>query len=377
MTLQPDYNASLDFLRKWGGRWAVLTAIPITKKGIETQTFDLEDEATLRAWLEKKGATDNLYFMVNPTTEPIQRKALREHVSELAWLHVDIDPRAGEDLDDERERCLKLLCDPDKLDERKVPPPTVVIFSGGGYQGFWKLRDPFPIEGDIDKAEQAKLWNRQLELLFGGDNCHNVDRIMRLPGSINRPDEKKRKKGRTEALAEVVRFEDSCVYALDQFSKAPETQVKGDAGSLAGQGRLVQISGNIPKLNDVDDLPEAVPDWCKVLIVQGHDPDHPTKYPSRSESLFAVCCELVRAECDDDTIFAVITDPDFEISASVLGEGAAARSATPRSRSTRRARRRSTPSSWNSTTATRSSATGAGSVRSSRRSTTRSSTATD
>ena len=31
-------------------------------------------------------------------------------------------------------------------------------------------------------------------------------------------------------------------------------------------------------------------------------------YQSRSEALFAVCCELVRREVDDDTIYAVITD---------------------------------------------------------------------
>jgi len=70
----------------------------------------------------------------------------------------------------------------------------------------------------------------------------------------------------------------------------------------------------------VDEL-ERVPDWCKVLIVQGRDPENPTKYQSRSETLFAVCCGLVRAGVDDETIYAIITDPDFGISESVLDKG--------------------------------------------------------
>ena len=73
----------------------------------------------------------------------------------------------------------------------------MVVFSGGGYQAFWKLETPISINGDLGRAEDAKRYNQQLELLFGGDNCHNVDRIMRLPGTVNVPDERKRTKGRT------------------------------------------------------------------------------------------------------------------------------------------------------------------------------------
>lgn len=323
---EPNYDVSIDFLRRWTGDWWVLTSISLDKKRVVTKTFSREDEAGARAWLAQEGAERNIYFHVNPTTEPLDRKANREQISKLAWLHVDIDPRAGEDLDEERERCLKLLCDPDELDKRKIPPPTAVIFSGGGYQGFWRLQEPFDINGDLALAEEAKLWNRQLELLFGADDCHNVDRIMRLPGTINRPDAKKRKKGRTEQLADLVRFEESCVYDLAKFTKAPQTQETSGSSSLGGRGQLVNVSGDIPKLDSVDDLPEGVPDYVKVLIVQGQDPENPTKYPSRSEALFAVCCGLVRAGVDDDTIYSVITDPDFGIAESVLEKGSRSRS---------------------------------------------------
>jgi hypothetical protein len=46
--------------------------------------------------------------------------------------------------------------------------------------------------------------------------------------------------------------------------------------------------------------------------------ENPTKYPSRSEVLWRVMCDMVRGGCDDETIAAVIMDPDFKISDSVL-----------------------------------------------------------
>jgi hypothetical protein len=82
----------------------------------------------------------------------------------------------------------------------------------------------------------------------------------------------------------------------------------------------VKISGNLPRLKDLDELPERVTQRTRMLIVQGDDPDDQLRYSSRSEVTFAVCCELVRAGCDDDTIAAVLLDPDFGISGHTLAQ---------------------------------------------------------
>lgn len=315
--MTPDYSASLAFLLRWApeGPW-ILTSIEPDRKGIDTHTFRRDEQDALLAWLAENGSRRNVYFHVNPALRTLTKKAERADIAALAWLHVDIDPRAGEDLAAERVRALRLLTQP----PGGLPPPTVVVFSGGGYQGFWRLERPVPIDGDLAKAEEAKRYNLQLELLFGADNCHNVDRIMRLPGTVNRPDAKKRAKGRTEELAHVVEWEDSRTYPIEKFTPAP--QVQGAHDGFAGSS--VKISGNVKRLSSVDELPPRVPDWCKVVIVQGRDPDDPDKYGSRSEALFAVCCELVRAEVSDDTIFSVLMDPDFGISGSVLDKGSGA-----------------------------------------------------
>ena len=310
------YDESARFL-EWlrpGGPW-VLSAIEVDRKGIRTNTLKTAPE--LLKWLEKWGATRNIYYSVNPLMREVAKKAEREDIAALALLHVDIDPRAGEELGAERDRALSLLNSP----PGDVPKPSCVIFSGGGFNALWKLDQPLPIDGDVTKYEEAKLWNLQLERVFGADHCHNVDRILRLPGTLNRPDSKKRAKGRQLELARIEWMTETTL-PLSAFRKAVPTQ-RADSG-FASTAREPKISGNIRRLGSVDELGSGVPDWCKVVIVQGRDPDNPQKFgSSRSEWLFAVCCELVRRGIDDETIYAVITDPDFMISASVLDKGSA------------------------------------------------------
>lgn len=324
---EPDYKASKAFLDQWlpGGPW-VLVAIDPNKKGIEADTFSVgvNDTKQLNDWLTEQGTTKrrNIYFTVNQCDRPLKTKPSREHIAALSWLHIDLDPRAGEDLDEERERILTLLQDPTPLG---VPKPTAIVFSGGGYQAFWRLegKSCLFLNGKAEMFEDAKRWNKQLELTLGGDNCHNVDRIMRLPGSINRPDKRKREKGRVEVLAEVVEFNDTA-HDIAKFTKAPAAPVQGSSAP-GFSGGTVTVSGNIARYSTVDEIEELKPEeynQCRVVIVQGHDPDEPDKFgASRSEWLFFVCCDMVRAGCDADAIYSVITDPDFGVSASVLDKG--------------------------------------------------------
>ena len=82
--------------------------------------------------------------------------------------------------------------------------------------------------------------------------------------------------------------------------------------------RPVALSADLPKVASLDDLPAAVSARTRMLIVNGGDPDDPARYPSRSEVLWAVLCDLARAEVPDDMIASVILDPDYGISAHVL-----------------------------------------------------------
>nr|WP_281720181.1 VapE domain-containing protein [Nitrosomonas nitrosa] len=300
----PNPDASVDFLKWYApqGMW-VLMAIATDKKSINTQTFVPADEHLLRSWLKEHG-TKNIYFHVNPTTRALRKKAEREDIKELAWLHVDIDPRVGEDIESERTRALGLLQQP----RDGIPKPSAIIFSGGGYQGFWRLEDPMPINGEETAYEEAKLYNLALELSFGADHCHNVDRIMRLPGTINWPDKKKAAKGRVPTLAEVVELND-VTYCRSGFKKAP-----------ASPGAVAKRAVTANSIESLDELTQwGLPERVKVIITEGQVAEaRPGKDTSRSGWVWDVMCQLVRCGVPDNVIHGVLTDSRWRISESVL-----------------------------------------------------------
>lgn len=312
MEIEGDLGASVDFL-VWlrpEGPWT-LTAIPPEGGRTKTESFTSGEIERLKSWVSNLCGKQNIYFMVNSSRTYLNSKAKKEDVEAVEFLHVDIDPRKGYDIETERASALERL-------ENFNPPPSAIIDSGGGYQGFWRLDESLYVGGDLTQANEAESYNQQLEILLGGDACHNVDRIMRLPGTVNIPNEKKRKAGRVPALSKIVYTKPREVrtYHLSEFTPAPQVQ----SGDGASSPNKVKISGNLPRLTDLDDLPEAVSPRTRMLIVQGDDPDDQTRYSSRSEVTFAVCCELIRAGCDDDTIAAVLLDPDFAISGHTLSQ---------------------------------------------------------
>lgn len=309
-------QAALKFLRDFYGEGKrTLTAVPLKRYNLPTSTFGPGQEDEVADWLRAHGR-DNVYFSVNEPSGRPSKKTSKTDIERVRWLHVDVDARAGEDPQAEFNRILGLM----KKPPEGVPAPTCVIFSGGGYQAFWRLEEPIEIGGSEERAEQAERYNRQLELLFGADPCHNVDRIMRLPGTVNWPTEKKIRRGRTPQTAKVVDWDGTRVYPLSRFTPAPEKQ----DGQMFGAGK-VKVSGNIRRLGSLDELPKGVGAQCRVIIAQGVDPDEPNRFESRSHALFYVVCELVRAGLDDDTIYSIITDRVFGISASVLDKGSNAK----------------------------------------------------
>lgn len=315
--LKPDNGASLKFLKRWSpnGPW-VLTAIQIDRKAISTKTFQKDQEQDVLKWLQEYNGHRNIYFHVNSVNRNLSSKANKEDIKSADWLHVDIDPQKGEDLTQARERALGLLTD--RL-PKDLPKPTVIIFSGGGYQAFWKLKEPVIVDGDIKKCEDFERYNQRLEQIFDGDHCHNIDRIMRLPGTINLPNAKKQKEGRVPELAVLFEFNNS-KYDLSDFKPVVAVQNKTGDHQGGAYGIEVSIPGNIERIIDIHELDEwSVSDREKIIIVQGKHPDQPKdKDNSRSSWLFDCVCNLLRRGVPDEVVFSIITDPSWGISESVI-----------------------------------------------------------
>lgn len=299
---------ALEFLQRvHPDRAWVLTAIEPSQKGIETRAFVAGQDEEAAAWIEENNGKRNLYWSVAEVIEPEDNKASIGNVKQVHYLHVDIDAGPG-DLLSELKRIKALVTDQLPAGAKE---PTCVVYSGGGYQIFYKLNEPIPIHGDAEAAKEAARYNKQLELMFGGDACSDVSRIMRLPGTMNIPNQRKVAKGRVPVEAAVVEFNDLS-YDLADFTPAADTGASDGVED-------VEISGNIQRLATVDDLDKwGVPDRIKVLVVQGKDPEEPDRHPSRSEWLFDCVCNLVRAGVPDETIYSVLTDQGFKIAESVL-----------------------------------------------------------
>lgn len=300
-----DPVAAAEYLRKFHpGRAWNLSAIVVERKGMETRTFREGQEAELAAWCEAHHA-DNLYYGVPELSKDVSKKASKEDVAAVHWLHVDVDPRAGEDLVAERERILALL-------HAYSPPPTAIVFSGGGYQAFWKLKEPLRVDGDKGKAEEVERYNRQLEVDLDGDHCHSVDHVMRLPGSVNWPDARKRKKGRTPTQAELLEWHERS-YDASELRKAPSLE----AATPVEEAPATPVG----PVGSLDELP--VDDRAKEIVLTGRcAADGPKKKDdSRSAWLFDAVCAMVRAGCGEATTVSVITDSRFKISESVLEKG--------------------------------------------------------
>jgi hypothetical protein len=286
---QGDVNEAMDFLRQWGAPW-VLTALEGDTKEIQTQTFNADQEKEAAAFINWWMGKRNIYFSVNRPKHALTNKAEKKDIEAVVALHVDVDPALNADINAERKRIHDLL-------HGYSPPPSIIISSGGGMQGFWLLKEPLLLEEGWAYAEAL---NRKLEQDLGGDHCHNVDRIMRLPGTLNIPNEKKRKAGRTRARARLAHAEWEHRYEITDFQPAiVETHAKA-----------APPAGHFPR--------SAIPEWCERLIAHGNDPRGRYHYDGdRSKAVFAVACALVRCGWSDEEITHELLKPRNAISAHV------------------------------------------------------------
>lgn len=319
----PNSGTAVEFLQKWrpSGPW-VLCAFQDDMPP-RAARFTVDQLGEMRSWIEEmNGERRNIYFTVNRVKDDLRKKAKKTDVVALDWLHVDVDPDKGKPLQEEQQRILERL-------QTYLPKPTCVLFSGGGYQAFWRLQDPIEVDGDLAKIEDAERYNRQIAGELGGDNCYNADRIMRVPGTINWPNAKKREAGRERALAEVVIENWDANYPTSGFVRASKE------ASTKKSGGAARPEVNIP-IGDVKRVPPeellatleqygfTEEDAIGRLIIKGHDseavPDA-TKDTSRSAIFLHVCAELVRHGVPDELIHAIVTDEKYGISEHPRNQG--------------------------------------------------------
>tara|TARA_R100001244_G_scaffold115499_3_gene85732 strand:- start:13036 stop:15207 length:2172 start_codon:yes stop_codon:yes gene_type:complete len=233
-----------------------LVAIDPSTGHVDGQTFEPGDWIHIETWVAAREGTRNLYASVNePAAGAPNDKLKKEHIGAIRALFADLDPAGKADLDTERAEIAHKV----ETLQHSVAPPTFSIDSGSGSQFVWKLEEKLPpvLHGDPMWRQWAEDQGRALRHMIGGDAVQNIDRIMRLPGTMNLPTAKKAAKGRIPRASTVTHATDrqwtpEAISAAVRPIKAAEADTETDAAIAAAMQSLDMET--IRSSNSLEDL---------------------------------------------------------------------------------------------------------------------------
>lgn len=236
-------------------------------------------------------------------------KRKKSNLERVDFLHVDLDfkdyPGTPEE---QRARVEALLLDPN-VRPKGVPEPTLVWETGGGYQALWKLKDSFSVE----LAERANL--ALLQMLEGGPGTHDPGRLIRLFGTTNWLNDKKRAAGREPAVGRIVlpeTFDDPPKqYPIESFVLADEKlPTKQPKPSTAQRANAINVLPTKFTGDPLSVLPDDA-DW-RAAIVNGKSPPK-KQFASRSELLFGCTIWMASHQITDEDMLGILLEPSLAV----------------------------------------------------------------
>jgi hypothetical protein len=307
-----EFSESVSFLKqlRLNGPWVLTAITPEAPVQIDTTTTHTVTEVV--SFVGKYNGKRNLYYSVNPTKSDASKKAAKINISAIEYLLSDLDLVKDETSEAAKVRYLN------QLNGSFKPKPTGIVDSGNGIQTLWRLKQaidlsqyPLAIDNEgkpVLGPEAAKIvadvedrTKAIMERLGAKAGTQNIDRILRLPGTINLPNEKKRREGRVPCPTKLVEFNEKS-YPLELF-------VPGTPDDGGHHARQEHADNERRAAVNVDALP--VSERIKNLIRGIDDPEH--QYPSRSERVMAVLTAMVSAACTDEQMAAVMLDKSLPI----------------------------------------------------------------
>lgn len=192
----------------------LLTAIhPLRHGYVRTRHFSKADNPDIPRFIEAVQADGmGVYFSPGVPKTDADKKAKKSEIAATQIIYVDLDPPSDMDRESGRAALRQRLTDALPF---YLPSPTLVD-SGNGYQALFKLDE---LTTDLDIVEGV---TRAVSAALGGDaGVWNVDRILRLPGTVNYPNQKKIDRGFTATQAKVVEMGQPAPLALLQSEFPP------------------------------------------------------------------------------------------------------------------------------------------------------------
>lgn len=171
-----------------------------------------------------------VYWTLNYVGQSVGTKPSKKDIQAARGAHCDLDPPKDGSAWDKGEVI-------GALTEHNVPP-SLIIDSGNGVQPVWLLDSPARDWAEIEAANIGIRDN------FGGDDCHNIDRLLRVPGSVNYPNRAKRERGRVPCLASWVQDDTGQRYQPSDLSAAfPAAKRQSDCGQSNDDQRVPTKTG--------------------------------------------------------------------------------------------------------------------------------------
>ncbi len=298
------------------GPHRIETIVSEGKARLGVQTFNVDEADALIRFVKEQNSAEirrNIYFL--PSAPHLTGKRAKENIPVTDILQVDIDSKDFSGSEEENlEQAIALVLDP-RVRPKGVPEPTAVCFTGGGYQAFWKLKEP------VDAAVAEEL-NKSLIMVLNGDvGTHDVSHLMRLPGTVNWLNDKKRTKGRQPELALFVEPANTdkppALYEVEDFKiRRPKENASASGQTLSFDLQTVGEPEPLP-----DEISEILPDdpkWKNVLFT-GDDPLDKA-YKSRSELVHAFTIRMLSHGMRSGHLLSILIDPKYGISAHILDQ---------------------------------------------------------
>ncbi|UPT53102.1 hypothetical protein [Synechococcus phage Yong-M3-232] len=291
--IEADARALLDILNPPNENRGGIHLVAIhPKTGVTFGHHFAYDTPAALAFIEKhNGDGMGIYWSVNAVRPHRHQKPAKADISHARFVHVDIDPpKNGGRFD--KPAILEALSD--------LPtPPSFVIDSGGGLNAFWRLDAP------CENLASIEAINRQVQDFYGADACWNIDRIMRVPGTVNYPNKAKMLRGRGETQACWAIADEGTVYAPEELASAFPA-----ARPMAASREAVALPANVTPLRAADIAADEV---LRIAIEEPPGVD-------RSGDGLAAARLLAFAGATDAQIMGVLLNPENAVSAHFLDQ---------------------------------------------------------
>jgi putative DNA primase/helicase len=212
------------------------------------------------------------------------------------WIDLDYGPGHKKKVPPDEETARRIL-------GRVTPAPSMIVHSGGGWHLYWLLREAVIFADDKGRAKMAKIvqsWQgrvrRELEAEgYTLDSTHDLARVLRVPGTLNRKDPANIRTVRivhpTEGLiGDLVR------YKLTDFPEPAEPKARAKAKKAVPKAAAKVV----PPSEDIDSQERqclAYIEKCPEAISGNHGHD----------ATLRVACECFRFGLEDAATWRVMS----------------------------------------------------------------------